>query len=136
MRAGWVDFRDFELTEVEDRPLAGLYLRTSVKGNKIIELAADAALDTDTPEEHPLYSAGLSLLYFPTTRGGAYLHLGGGAMSESTELNDYLDGFASAGVGYSVPLGATRLDIRATMWQMINSENITRAFVGTLGYGF
>jgi len=136
VRAGWVDFRDFELVDVEDRPTAGLYLRTSVKGRTVIELAADATLDMDAPDEDPLYSAGLSVLFFLSEHGGAYLHAGGGAMSETLTLNEYLDGFASAGAGYSVPLGPTRLDIRATMWQMINSENITRAFVCTIGYGF
>jgi len=136
VRAGWVDFRDFELTEVEDRPLAGLYLRTSVKGRAVIELSADATLDMDAPDEDPLYSAGLSVLFFLSKHGCSYVHVGGGAMSETMTLNEYLDGYAAAGVGYSMPLGATRLDIRATMWQMINSENITRAFVGTVGYGF
>jgi len=136
VRVGQVDFRDFEITESEDRYVAGLYMRTSVKGNKVIELAADAALDTDAPDEQPLYSAGLSVLYFPTRHGGAYLHAGGGAMSESTEQNEYLDGYVSAGAGYSMPMGATRLDIRGSMWQMISSANVTRAFVGTLGYGF
>lgn len=117
VRAGLVDFRDFEITEVDDRYVAGLYIRTSVKGRKVIELAVDAALDKDAPGDTPLYSAGLSLLYFPTRHGGVYLHVGGGAMSETTTLNEYLDGYASAGVGYSMPLGSTRIDIRATMWR-------------------
>jgi len=136
VRVGWSDFRDSELTAVEDRPQAGVYLRTSVKGNKVIELAADAAMDSDAPAEHALYSAGVSVLYFPTKHGGVYLHAGGGAMSESTELNEYVDGYVSAGAGYSMPAGSTRLDIRATAQQMIDSANVTRAFVCTMGYGF
>jgi len=136
VRLGWFDFSDFELAEVEDRPQAGLYLRTSVKGRAMIELAADAALDMDAPDEEPLYAGSLSLLFFPTERGGVYLHAGGGALSASTTSYNYIDGFASAGVGYSLPAGPTRLDIRAGMWQMIKSTNITRAFVFTLGYGF
>jgi len=136
VHVGQVDFRGSEITEAEDRYVASLYLRTSVKGNKVIELAADTALDADAPDEHPLYSAGLSLLYFPTRHGGAYLHAGGGAMSETTELNEYLDGYVSAGASYSMPMGATRLDIRGSMRQMLGSTNVTRAFVGTLGYGF
>jgi hypothetical protein len=136
VRVGQVDFRDSKLIEVEDRSLVGLYLRTSVKGRTLIELAVDAAFDDDAPDEKLLYSAGVSVLYFPIPRGGVYLHAGGGAMSEATGLNDYIDGYASAGAGCSIPLGATRLDVRATMWQMINSANITRAYVLTIGYGF
>ncbi|MHC5054844.1 MAG: hypothetical protein ACYTKD_09010 [Planctomycetota bacterium] len=140
VRAGWVDFRDFELPgaedEVKDRPLAGLYLRMSVRGRAVIELAADAAVDVDAADERQFYSGALSVLFFPTEHGGVYLHAGGGAMSETTPLNDYLDAYASGGAGYSVPAGPTRLDLRATVWQMIDSANVTRAFVFTLGYGF
>jgi len=136
VRAGWVDFQEFEIAEFPDRPTAGIYLRTSVKGRAVIELSADATLDKDAPDEDPLYSAGLSILFFPSKHGCGYLHLGGGAMSETLTLNEYLDGFVSAGAGYTVPLGPTRLDLRASMWQMIDSANLTRAFVGTVGYGF
>jgi hypothetical protein len=136
VRAGWVDFGDFELLEVDDRPLVGLYLRMSTRGRAVVELAADAAIDTDEPDERIFYAGGLNVLFFPIEHGGLYLHAGGGAMSESTPLNDYLDGYASGGAGYSVPTGTARLDLRATVWQMIDSANITRAFVFTLGYGF
>ena len=140
VRAGWVDLGGFELADSEekvaDRPLLGLYLRTSVKGQKVVEFAADAAVDIDAPDEHIFYSAGLSLLWFPSKYGFAYLHAGGGVMSETTAFNDYLDGYASLGAGYSYPLGPTRLDLRATMWQMIESANAKRAFVFTAGYGF
>ena len=136
VRAGWVDFQEFEITEFADRPTAGIYLRTSVKGRAVIELSADATLDMDALDEDPLYSAGLSVLFFLSQHGCTYVHAGGGAMSETLTLNEYLDGYASAGVGYTVPLGPTRLDLRATMWQMINSANLTRAFVCTVGYGF
>ena len=41
VRAGWVDFRDFELpgaeNEVKDRPLAGIYLRMSTRGRAVVE---------------------------------------------------------------------------------------------------
>ncbi|MHC4252474.1 MAG: hypothetical protein ACYS9X_25425, partial [Planctomycetota bacterium] len=103
VRAGWVDFRDFELAEVEDRPLAGLYLRMSAKGRAVVELAADAAVDVDAADERQLYAGALSVLFFPTEHGGVYLHAGGGAMSETTPLNEYVDAFASGGAGYSIP---------------------------------
>ena len=136
VRAGWVDFRDFELTEVEDRPLVGVYLRMSDRGSAVFEVSADAALDTDEPDARQFYAGALSVLYFPTKHGGAYLHAGGGGLYESTELNDYLDAYATAGVGYSVPAGPTRIDLRASYWRMIDSANAGSAAVVTLGYGF
>ena len=102
----------------------------------MIEFAVDATLDVDDPGEEPLYSGGASLLFFPSKHGSAYLHAGGGAMSETTTLNAYLDGYASAGAGYTVPMGSTRLDGRATVWKMIDSANAARAYILTLGYGF
>lgn len=136
VRVGWVDFGDFEFVEAEDRPLAGLYLRTAVKGRAVIELAADAAFDMDAADERLFYSGGVSVLYFPTEYGGVYLHAGGGAMSEATPLHDYVDAYAAFGAGYSAPVGPTRLDLRASVWRMIDSANVTRAVVFTMGYGF
>ena len=136
LRAGWVDLRDFKLTEVEDRPLVGFYLRNFVKGRAVIELGADAALELETPDEHPLYSAGLSVLYFPTRRGGIYLHAGGGGIYEVTPTDDYLQGHASVGAGYTLPAGITRVDLRASFWKVIDSANAKSALIFTAGYGF
>jgi hypothetical protein len=136
VRAGWVDSRNFDLAEVGDRPLAGVYFRPSVDGKAIVEIGADAVLDTEAADERQLYAGGVSVLFFPARYGAVYLHAGGGAMSETTRANDYLDGYISVGAGYSLPAGPTRLDLRGTVWQMIDSANADRAVVLTAGYGF
>ncbi len=137
VRAGWIDFRDFDIMEVDDRPLGGVYVRVVARERIAIELAADVAVDTDAADERQFYAGSVSVLFFPLEgEGGFYLHAGGGAMGEANPIHDYIDGFASGGVGIAFPAGATMLDFRATVWQMIDSGNVARAGLVTLGCGF
>jgi len=135
LRLGYVDFSGFEQAELDDRPALGAYSRVHSTGAVTIEASIDAAVDAAAPEWQ-LYAVGLSALVLPSNQADLYVHVGGGALIENTPQSSYTAGYVSYGVGYSIRTPATRIDVRASWWQILESANSSTAMALTVGYGF